>query len=174
MAFNLADHPRGAAGRFVPAARTPSTLTLGTPEGQLHARRLAGARHVLEEFADLEIPDHSPARRGTVRLDELGDPSLALGNCWAATNELIEEAGSVEFDVEWVDEITISRRRLGGQHVAILAADRDGMFIIDYTARQFHPELPYPFVAGVQEWKAAVEKASGTGWILDDEEGAGG
>ena len=48
------------------------------------------------------------------------------------------------------------------------------MFIIDYTARQFHPELPYPFVAGVQEWKAAVEKASGTGWILDDEEGAGG
>lgn len=167
MAFRIAEHPRDAGGRFTPTVRTLSTLTLGTTEEQLHARRLEGARYVLETFADLEIPNHSPARQDTVRLDELGDPALALGNCWAATNELIEEAGAAEFDVDWVDEITISRRRLGGQHVALLAADRDGMFVIDYTARQFHPELPYPFVAGIEDWKAAVEKASGTAWDLD-------
>lgn len=168
MAFNLADHPRGASGRFIPTGHPVSPVGLGTSEADLHARRLDDARYVLAEFADLEIANHSPARRDTVRLDELGDPALALGNCWAATNELIEEAGAAEFGVDWVDEITISRRRLGGQHVAVLAADRDGMFVIDYTARQFHPELPYPFVAGVEDWKAAVEKASGTAWDLED------
>jgi hypothetical protein len=168
MAFNPAAHPRGATGRFTATGHAPSPVALGAPEAELHAHRLDAARYVLDEFADLEIPDHSPARRGTVRLAELGDPALALGNCWAATNELIEEAGAAEFGVDWVDEITIARRRLGGQHVAILAADTDGMFVIDYTARQFHPELPYPFVAGVEDWKAAVEKASGTVWVLED------
>ncbi|HEX9227286.1 MAG TPA: hypothetical protein VF885_11635 [Arthrobacter sp.] len=168
MVFHESEHPRGAGGRFTPALHTPSTVELGISEAELQARRLDGARYVLGEFSDLEVPDHSPARRGTVRLDELGDPLLALGNCWAATNELIEAAGASEFGVDWVDEITIARRRLGGQHVAILAADRDGMFVIDYTARQFHPDLPYPFVAGIEDWMAAIEKASGTGWVLED------
>lgn len=168
MAFHESEHPRSTGGRFTPAAHAPSALTLGAAEAELHARRLDGAREVLGMFADLEIPDHSPARRGTVRLHELGDPLLALGNCRAVTNELIEAAGAGEFGAEWVDEITIARRRLGGVHVAILAADRDGMFVIDYTARQFHPDLPYPFVAGIEDWKAAVEKASGTVWVLDD------
>jgi hypothetical protein len=168
MAFHEADHPRSTDGTFRATEHRASPVSLGTSETDLHARRLDGARYVLEEFADLEIPNHSPTRQDTVRLDELGDPRLALGNCWAATNELIEEAGAAEFGVDWVDEITITRRRLGGQHVAILAADQDGMFVIDYTARQFHPELPYPFVAGVEDWQVAVAKASGTAWVLED------
>ncbi|MGY3380223.1 hypothetical protein ACVWYS_002180 [Arthrobacter sp. TE12231] len=168
MAFNLADHPRDAAGRFITATHAAPAVALGLTEEQVHARRLDGARYVLEEYADLEIPNHSPARQDTVRLDELGDPALALGNCWAATNELIEAAGAAGVDVDRVDEITISRRRLGGRHVAILAADQDGMFVIDYTARQFHPDLPYPLVAGVEDWRAAITKASGTAWALDD------
>lgn len=57
--------------------------------------------------------------------------------------------------------------RLGGQHVALLAGDADGHFIIDYTARQFHPEMPFPYVAGGEEWKASVERASGQHWSLD-------
>jgi len=170
MTFTATDHPRNAGGRFVPAAHAEpgTTLTAPCPAEAIQSRRLETARDVLAEYPDLEIMDHSPARQETVRLVELADPQLALGNCWAATNEIIEEAGPVEFGAEWLDEITIRRTRLGGQHVAILAGDRDGEYVIDYTARQFHPELPFPYVAGVDEWKATVERASGTRWVMDD------
>jgi hypothetical protein len=179
MSFVATDHPRGAAGRFVPAVHPEPRITLNSKlapsEGldleqapaAVQAHRLQAARDVLAEYPDLEIMDHSPARQHTVRLEELGDPRLALGNCWAATNEVIEEIGASEFGAEWLDEITIRRSRLGGQHVAILAGDQDGHFVIDYTARQFHPEMPFPYVANVEEWKAAVESASRQRWVVD-------
>jgi hypothetical protein len=44
------------------------------------------------------------------------------------------------------------------------------MYVIDYTARQFNPELPFPFVTGVEDWMAAVEKASGNVWELDEDD----
>ncbi|WP_354214515.1 hypothetical protein [Arthrobacter sp. UYCo732] len=180
MSFTATAHPRGAAGRFVPASHAePDTsltskfapnsgLDLEQTRETVQDRRLASARDVLAEYPDLEITDHSPVRQDTVRLEELGDPRLALGNCWAATNEVIDQVGAAEFNAEWLDEITLCRARLGGQHVAILAGDRDGHYVIDYTARQFHPELPFPFVTGVEEWKAAVERASGQRWEMDD------
>jgi hypothetical protein len=180
MSFVATEHPRGAAGRFVPAVHPEPDLALfpkfAPNEGldleqaaeAIQARRLRAARDVLAEYPDLELMDHSPARQETVRLEELGDPRLALGNCWAATNEVIEQIGASEFGAEWLDEITLRRSRLGGQHVVLLAGDRDGPFVIDYTARQFHPEMPFPYVAGLQEWKAAVERASGQRWVLDD------
>ena len=167
MTFTESAHPRAVDGRFTAATLSEPSLQLPAPDPHL-ARRTEAASWVLQDYADLEIMDHSPARQGTVTLEELGDPRLALGNCWAATNEVIEEAGASAFGADWVDEITIKRRRLGGQHVAILVADPDGMYIVDYTARQFSPDLPFPFVAGVKDWIAAVARASGTVWELDE------
>lgn len=166
--FAPAAHPRAADGRFTAVAFTEPALQLAAADP--HKRRRETAVAVLEDYADLEILDHSPARRETVTLAELGDPRLALGNCWAATNELIEEAGAPAFGAAWVDEITIRRRRLGGQHVAILVADTEGMYVVDYTARQFHPDLPFPLVTGVKDWMARVAKASGTAWELDEDD----
>ncbi|MBG0738820.1 hypothetical protein IV500_05220 [Paeniglutamicibacter antarcticus] len=170
MTFTANDHPRGFGGRFTSTvhAEPGTTLTAPEPSDTIQCRRLEAAQMVLADYREMEILDHSPAGRETVTLGELGDPALALGNCWAATGELIEQVGASEFDVDWLDEITIRRARLGGQHVAVLAGDRDGQFVIDFTARQFHPELPFPYVAGVDEWKAIVERASGTRWIMDD------
>lgn len=165
--FTEAAHPRAGDGRFTAVALTEPSLQLTAPDPH-RARRTEAAAWVLQDYADLEIMDHSPARQGTVTLAELGDPRLALGNCWAATNEVIEEVGASAFGADWVDEITLKRRRLGGQHVAILVADPDGMYVVDYTARQFSPSLPFPYVAGVKDWMAAVEKASGTRWDLAD------
>lgn len=176
MTFLETVHPRGAGGRFVTAHHSESGIALnsqfapnsGLDLEQVHARRLSAARDVLAEYGDLEILDHSPARRDAVQLSELGDPRLALGNCWAATNELIEQVGATELGAEWLDEITIRRRRLGGHHVALLAGDQDGYYVIDYTVRQFHPDFPFPYVAGVDEWLAKVASASGQRWEFDD------
>lgn len=124
-------------------------------------RQLEAAQHVLTEYAELEIMNHSAVDRQCVQLDELGDPDLARGNCWAATSELIENVGAAEFDAEWLDEITLTGH---GQHVAILVAHRDGLHVIDYTARQFSPELPFPLIADVESWKRIVEESSGQAW----------
>jgi hypothetical protein len=178
MTFLATEHPRGSAGRFTHAHHAEPAVVINSqfaPNAGLDLektsaqdRRLGAARDVLAEYGDLEILDHSPARQRTVQLRELGDPRLALGNCWAATNEIIEQVGATELGAEWLDEITIRRRRLGGQHVALLAGDRDGHYVIDYTARQFHPDLPFPYVAGVQEWMARIAGASGQRWEADD------
>lgn len=168
--FLAHQHPRAASGRFTTAAHHEPALVLPATPVRNIDRRTALAEQVLRDYADLEILDHSPARRETVRLAEMGDPGLALGNCWATTNELIEEAGASAFEAEWVDEITLKRRRIGGHHVALLVADRDGTYVVDYTARQFSPDLPFPFVAGVRDWMTAVEKASGTRWEMVDED----
>ncbi|QOD06094.1 hypothetical protein [Pseudarthrobacter sp. BIM B-2242] len=168
--FLAHQHPRAASGRFTEVTHAEPGLALNATGSRHSARRTAAAERVLGDYADLEILDHSRARRETVRLAEMGDPGLALGNCWAATNELIEEAGASAFEAEWVDEITLKRRRLGGHHVALLVGDRDGTYVVDYTARQFSPDLPFPFVAGVKDWMAAVESASGTRWELDEDD----
>lgn len=180
MTFLATAHPRGATGRFVPVTRPEAVIRLSSQFAPnlpldleqnaeaVQAKRLQAARDVLTEYGDLEIMDHSPARRETVQLAELGDPRLALGNCWAATNELIEQVGATEFGAEWLDEIMIRRKRLGGHHVALLAGDRDGTYVIDYTARQFHPEVPFPYIAPVDEWLAKVQATSGQQWEFDD------
>lgn len=176
MTFLAAAHPRGAGGRFTHTRHAEPGLALnsqlapnsGLDLEKIQARRLQAAQDVLAEYGDLEILDHSPVRQHTVQLQELGNPRLALGNCWAATNEVIEQVRATGLGAEWVDEITIRRRRLGGQHVAILAGDLDGYYVIDYTARQFHPDLPFPYVAGVDEWMARVATASGQRWEIEE------
>jgi hypothetical protein len=168
--FTEAAHPRATDGRFTAAAHAEPALQLSAVKDPNMARRTEAAALVLQDYADLQIIDHSPARQGTVTLEEMGDPRLALGNCWAATSEVIEGAGASAFGADWVDEITIKRRRLGGQHVAILVADPDGMYVVDYTARQFSPDLPFPFVSGVKDWMATVGEASGAVWDLDEDD----
>lgn len=113
---------------------------------------------------------HLPGR-DLVRLDEIGEARLALGNCGAATGEAIEHVGAAELGAEWLDEITINRTG-GGAHVAVLAGNGDGYFVIDSTARQFSPDLPFPCVASPEAWQAAVQEASGTGWAVEDSRAA--
>lgn len=177
MTFLAAAHPRGAGGRFTHAHHAEAGVVLnsqlapnsGLDLEKIQARRLQAARGALAEYGDLEILDHSPVRQHTVQLQELGDPRLALGNCWAATNEVIEQVGATELGAEWLDEITIRRKRLGGHHVALLAGDQDGTYVVDYTARQFQADLPFPYVAGVEEWMAQVAAVSGQRWEIEEE-----
>lgn len=142
--FPAHQHPRAATGRFTAALRPQPNLARPAVTGRNTDHRTALAEQVLGDHADLEILDHSPALRETVRLAKMGDPGLALGNCSAATNELIEEAGASAFDPEWVAGISLKRRRLGSHHVALLVTDRDGTYVVDYTARQFSRDLPRP------------------------------
>ncbi|MGY3379456.1 hypothetical protein ACVWYS_001413 [Arthrobacter sp. TE12231] len=91
--FAEAAHPRAGDGRFTAVTLSGPSLQLPTAADTHFTRRAAVAAWVRQDFADLQINDHSPTLQGTVTLAQLGDPRLAIGNCWAATNEVIEEAG---------------------------------------------------------------------------------
>ena len=42
-------------------------------------------------------------------------------------------------------------------HAALATWVEDDWYVIDYTARQFDPMLPFPFVAQQHVWKATID-----------------
>jgi hypothetical protein len=156
--------PRADIGTFADKLQTLGGITL-TPD-VVDTRRLDGAIYVLGEYSELEVNDHSGSRpHGTVELGEMRDPDLARGNCWAATSEIIEHVDPGEFLARELNELTIDGN---GQHVALHVVDGDGEYIVDYTARQFNADLPFPFVASYHDWKTAIEMATGRAWTMHD------
>jgi hypothetical protein len=55
-------------------------------------------------------------------------------------------------------------------HTGILCEDRTGLFIVDYTMRQFDSELPFPFVGKISDWMATIGVATGSRWEFVDED----
>lgn len=165
--FTEAAHPRTSSGRFAVKPKPEPALSLQptTPDyGRIQQRRLDAARTVPEDYAGLEIMNHSRTPGDVVQLGSLGDAETARGNCWAASNEIIEMVGPFGFEAEELDDVTLRNRRARNYHVALLVRDQDGEYIADYTARQFDPGLPFPFVASYPEWKASIEAATGHIW----------
>lgn len=169
--FDASAHPRSPNGQFC-RATTPEAagVQLIAADPAVQSAHEA-ALEFLDFNAGLEIIDRGAqaGKNSTVELHQMADPDTARGNCWAATNEIIE-LGAGELGAEWLDEITIAGR---GEHVAVLAGYPDGHAVIDYTIRQFDPGLPFPWTGTADEWKAAVEAATGTAWEWDEDDGEG-
>lgn len=150
--------------RFSAATAHPSQapLDITTPDPVM-AEKLEYANSALDEYGDLSIADRSGARPGgfPVHLNELGDPRLAQGNCWSITNEIIESVDAYDLDASNLDMIAISDRI---DHVAVLCNDTDRYWVVDYTIRQFNPDLPFPYVGTTDDWKATVEQVTGRTW----------
>jgi hypothetical protein len=170
--FDVAAHPRNAAGRF-------ATASQGRPEVRLAAgatlqRLTNAAAEVLATYGnEIEVLNHGRRENGgQLLLQDMSDGMKAEGNCWIVTNELLERTDSGEFGVDEMSEIVIENRSGPGQHVALYVVRRGRGFVIDYTIRQFDQSLPFPFVATTDDWKATVEKATGFtfGWCNDDDD----
>ena len=153
--------PRADIGTFGEKRQTTPALTLTAAD--IAVRRLAGAEYVLDEYGDIEVSHRGHGRREYVTLDETGNPDLARGNCWIITNEIIEQVGPGEFGAHTLAELTIDG---AGHHVALLVTDAHGEYIVDYTARQFSPDLPHPFVTSYEDWLAAINTATSRVWTL--------
>lgn len=129
-----------------------------------------GALSCLNENAYLEFLDHSAGAEDdeTIELYRMKDADAARGNCWAASGEIIE-LGPEALGAEWVEEVEMSGR---GQHVAILAGYPEGHAVVDFTIRQFDASLPFPWTGTIDEWKSAVETATGTAWEMKEDQAA--
>lgn len=155
--------PRADIGTYGEKQQTTPVITLAAAD--ITERRLAAAQYVLDEFGNIEVSHHGAGRRDYVLLEEMGEPDLARGNCWIITNEIIEQVDPGEFGAHTLTELTIDGH---GHHVALLVTDAHGEYILDYTARQFSPDLPYPFVASYVDWLAAINTATARVWTLHD------
>ncbi|MCC3299657.1 hypothetical protein [Arthrobacter caoxuetaonis] len=160
--------PRTPDGRFRSYEAEEASGVVLTPPHPAVDRARRESEEFLEHNGLLDIVDHSVTAEeyGTVELHRMADPDIARGNCWAATNEVIE-LGASELGAEWVDELTISGR---GQHVAILAGYPEGCAVVDFTIRQFDAGLAFPWTGTVDDWKKTVEAATGTSWEFEDDE----
>lgn len=100
-----------------------------------------------------------------VTLAEMADPDIAGNNCFAASSAIwadlesdpdLEESGWTPLMIELGTKNPESAKD-SGVHWAVLMKDRYGReIILDYTARQFDPDLPFPLVAPVDEWRGTI------------------
>lgn len=135
--------------------------------------RRRNALLVIREYGDDVIVANRGANshvKPTVNLKDMQEGSVAQGNCWAITNELIEVVPAGEFEASWTDEISITTGAKGLDHTALLVGDKDSIYVVDYTARQFDQKLPFPFIAKVDEWKNSLSEAYGSTFSIVEPE----
>ncbi|KQO98179.1 hypothetical protein [Leifsonia sp. Leaf264] len=157
---------RAHPSRWSPAAAHPSEAAVSYDViPQLLAKQAHSLTVLAEHGGSIAFADRSGFRRGgfPVHLDELGDPDLARGNCWAATNELLDRIDPEELGATAIDEITLTNRR---DHVAISATDGKTDWVVDYTIRQFDAELAFPWVGTEASWKSTIEVSTGQTWAF--------
>lgn len=138
-------------------------------EEDLQFSRRRNALLVIREYGDdVEVVNRGANKhiKTMVNLKDMKDGPVAQGNCWAITNELIEIVPAAEFDASWTDEISITTGARGLDHTALLVGDKKDVYVVDYTARQFHQSLPFPFIAKVDEWKDTLSKVYGSTFTI--------
>jgi hypothetical protein len=138
------------------AGMTKDILSSPAPKTSAHQKTLqkellADSRSVLNNYDDLSIVSQTGQQ---LTLADMGDPQLAQSNCWAVVSEIIENVSSSEFNSREIDFISLKNddNYHAGVYVALSGQD----FVVDYTARQFNPKLPFPLVATVENWEATI------------------
>lgn len=162
-----------------PVASAPATARLALPV-------LADLVGVLDDIADsaaqIEFPDHSgiseydDGDEPWATLADLYAPLVASQNCHAATPALIEAlVDQIGLPPGMhVDAVRLTWMAEAGspQHWALtLDSAETGTWVLDYTARQFDPALPFPLVAPLAEWQATITAAAARefGWAATGE-----
>lgn len=161
-------YPHGQPTRWTNAAGQP-----------LDPTRLPTPAALAAWLADWARPGHPGAVTvvdatlddGLVTAAMLADPQLASGRCHDASQVLIVDLAAAmpdcdpRDDGEWVGygcvqagEHPDRRRRIREHHVVVVAT-RQGPYVLDLTARQFDPALPFPLVE-----PAIVYMARGAWW----------
>lgn len=124
------------------------------------------ADHVVPELEfyldEEEIPDHSNAGRDWVTLRDMEDPVMAGNNCHAATwyvvETLVESVGTEPDEEVYTVDMVFTNDTC---HYAVKYTTSDGDdVIIDYTARQFSEDFPFPYVAQRETWEREIAKAA--------------
>lgn len=118
------------------------------------------ASELLADVENLEVANHARVGGDWVSISDMANPDIARNNCWVASNELYENADfEGYFPVEEVDIVGVTCE--GNSHYAVYLAGYGEEVVFDVTARQFHPEAPFPLVMPLKMWHAYIEHMVG-------------
>jgi len=118
-----------------------------------------------EEFLDycgneLEFANHSDPDHGDyLLLADMADGNKARNNCWIVSSEILETSSSGEFGGD--DPQIVALGGDGEFHAAVTSWVEDDYYVVDFTARQFDQDLPFPLVTDQNTWKALIEARTG-------------
>lgn len=109
--------------------------------------------HILEACGDVFINDVHTIR-------EMDTPERALGNCGFVAEKVIEATEDAVF-LQGLKTTYTGIQTPSGNHFAVLVS-KDGLpeeksVILDFTARQFDKDAPFPLVMDCWEWQVWVE-----------------
>lgn len=114
---------------------------------------------IMEDVASLDVANHSAVGPEWVTVAEMSDPDLARNNCWAVSNEIYENLSAEGFGVDEVDIIGVEAP--GCTHYAVVLMNANDSVVVDFTARQFSPDAPFPYIVPVKVWHAYLEHVTG-------------
>jgi hypothetical protein len=120
----------------------------------------ANVEFILEDSLELAVANHSSVGAEWVTVADMADSSIARNNCWATSNEVYE---NVELEAyAHINEVDIvGVEATGCTHYAVYVANADEAVVIDFTARQFSPDAPFPFILPVDKWHAYMQHVTG-------------
>ena len=129
----------------------------------------ASAQEFLAEHGDLIFLNHGDyiAYGEYVNLLQMADGDIAQGNCYRASCFVVDLLENEAFGGENMHVIAISDGE--AFHAALAMSVDDNWYIVDFTARQFDENLPFPYIATQDEWKREIDNAlaSFTGYCQD-------
>lgn len=125
----------------------------------------AQSEEIFADMADLDVANHSRKGDEWVRVADMADPEIARNNCWAVSNEIYENFDLTAYAP--IDEVDIVGVEAPGcTHYAVYLANHEEAVVLDFTARQFSPDAPFPFILPVDKWHAYMNHVTGRGMEL--------
>lgn len=119
------------------------------------------ASELLEEFGWCGFTSVSPDSEGEVfSLSDCEEEMYADGNCHAASTMLSEEVDPAGWGFSEISVAAlVSTDGTRFYHAGVSAVLEGQRIIIDFTARQFGEEIPFPLVVPAEEWADVVNTA---------------
>lgn len=114
---------------------------------------------IIDDVLFLDVANHSKVGPEWVTVQDMADSDIARNNCWAVSNEIYE---NIEIDGLGADEVDIIGAEAPGcTHYAVYLANSEEAVVMDFTARQFSAEAPFPYIVPVNVWHAYMEHLTG-------------
>jgi len=123
----------------------------------LQAHVQAAAEAYLAQHSGLQFSNYGDddTYDKLITIAQLANGDIARNNCLIASRELVEVAEDNSFGGERPHLIAIANEDT--YHAAIATWVENDWYVIDFTARQFDPNLPFPLVAQQWTWKETID-----------------
>lgn len=118
----------------------------------------------IEKLLNLRFTDED---EDEYSLADMADPVKASGHCYDSAL-LVQQSGLVFNNGPTGEILKVipegENDPDGWWHAAFSVSDHIGEDIVyDFTMRQFHPDLPFPYVGFADQWASTIEKYAGHG-----------